>query len=210
MAEELHTVVTSTGLHPSEVARRTFNTVRKGLDPAEVRAYLERVGDEMERLAARDTELRQRLADAERRAANPQLDEQVLTRALGQEATRVLASVHEAAKDVKAKAEENASRILAEAHEQASQLRQAAGSVLAERTEEAGRQAAATVAAARAEATAAVDQARAEAEGLVEAARTVGERSIAEAGELRSRVLADLARRRRVLHLQVERLRAGR
>ncbi|MGH9063406.1 MAG: DivIVA domain-containing protein, partial [Acidimicrobiales bacterium] len=210
MAEEYHTVVSSGALHPGEVARRTFDTVRRGYDPAAVRAFLERAGDELERLVVREAELRQRLADAERRAANPELDEQTLTRGLGQETTKVLAGAHEAANDIRARAEENAARILRQAHEEAARLQGAAESVLGERTATAQAEARRILEAAEERAAALGEETRAEAAETLAGARDEGQELLREARELRARVLADLARRRRVLHLQVERLRAGR
>ena len=60
------------------------------------------------------------------------------------------------------------------------------------------------------EATARLEGAKLEAEALVGQARAECRAMVQEAQELRARVLADLARRRRVLHSQIEQLRAGR
>jgi hypothetical protein len=60
------------------------------------------------------------------------------------------------------------------------------------------------------EATVRLDAAHSEADGLVEQARVECRAMLLEAQELRSRVLGDLTRRRRVLHSQIEQLRAGR
>lgn len=210
MAEEYHTLVTSGGLHPAEVSKRMFDTVRKGFDPQEVRTFLERVASELERVAGREVELRQRLADAERRAANPQLDDETLTRALGQETARVLASARQAANDVRARAEENAARSLREAHEEGGRIKAAAEKVLGERTREADAAARQIVETARSEARALAEQAEAQRTKEAEASRAEREELVREARDLRVKVLSDLARRRRVLHLQIERLRAAR
>ncbi len=58
--------------------------------------------------------------------------------------------------------------------------------------------------------TAALDKVRADAEELTERARAEGRVMVEEAQQLRARVLADLSRRRKVLHAQIEQLRAGR
>jgi hypothetical protein len=57
---------------------------------------------------------------------------------------------------------------------------------------------------------AALDKVRADAEELTERARSEGRVMVEEAQQLRARVLADLSRRRKVLHAQIEQLRAGR
>ena len=60
------------------------------------------------------------------------------------------------------------------------------------------------------EASARVEGAKLEAEALVTQTRAECRAMVQEAQELRARVLADLTRRRRVLHSQIEQLRAGR
>jgi cell division septum initiation protein DivIVA len=189
----------SSGIHAEEVARRTFATVRKGADPREVHDFLQRVSRELERQLEREAELRRRLNDAEYRAAHPQLDEAALTTALGEETARVLRTAFDAAHEVKAKAEEGSARALAEATERAARVREEAEEAVAEKTR-----------AADAEAERVTAAARADAEEVLEASRREGRAMLEEARQLRSRVLGDLSRRRRVLHDQVDRLRAGR
>jgi cell division septum initiation protein DivIVA len=189
----------SSGIHADEVARRTFATVRKGADPREVQDFLQRVSRELERQQEREAELRRRLADAEYRAAHPQLDEAALTTALGEETARVLRTAFDAANEVKAKAEEGSARALAEATERASRVREEAEHAVAEK-----------IRATDAEAERVAAAARSDAEEVLEASRREGRAMLEEARQLRSRVLGDLSRRRRVLHDQVDRLRAGR
>ena len=112
------TISSSSHLAPDEVARHTFATVRRGFDPDEVRDYLESSPTGCGRMAEREQELLRALAEAEHRAANPVLDEDTLTAALGQETARVLQSAHEAAAEMVAKAEAEAERLLAEAREE--------------------------------------------------------------------------------------------
>ena len=189
----------SSGIHAEEVARRTFATVRKGADPREVHDFLQRVSRELERQREREAELRRRLADAEYRAAHPQLDEAALATALGEETARVLRTAFDAANEVKAKAEEGSARALAEATERAGRVREEAEGAVAEK-----------IRAADAEAERVTGAARTDAEEVLEASRREGRAMLEEARQLRSRVLGDLSRRRRVLHDQVDRLRAGR
>ncbi|HLI73002.1 MAG TPA: DivIVA domain-containing protein, partial [Acidimicrobiales bacterium] len=204
-----------------EVARHTFGTSRRGFDPAEVRAYLEAVARELVAAADREHELRRAVAEAERRAANPVLDEATLTAALGQETARVLKSAHDASAELVARAEGEAERIRSQAHEEADHLRSQAqhdADQLLGRTEQttnertAQAEAAANEMRRRAqdEATARLDSAKLEAESMVTTAREECRSMVQEAQEHRARVLADFTRRRRVLHSQIEQLRAGR
>ncbi len=149
--------------------------------------------------ADREQELRRALTEAENRAANPVLDESTLTAALGLETARVLRSAHEAAADLVGRAQEEAERLQRHteqsAHDRAAEA-DAAATELRRRALE--------------EATQRVEGAKLEAEALVTQTRAECRAMVQEAQELRSRVLADLARRRRVLHSQIEQLRAGR
>ena len=197
-------------LSPEEVAHRGFGTSFRGFDTNEVRSYLVRVADELRSSIARERELNRRLADAEHRAANPVLDRDTLTRALGEEMARILATAQEAASELRTKAEENAARILREAHEQAKQIRGKAEGLLAERTVEAEAEAGEIRRAAAGEAAQVVERARQEAAGVLADVEARGRLLVQEAHAARARVLGDLTRRRKALHGQVEQLRAGR
>jgi DivIVA domain-containing protein len=210
MPEERLTISSSARMHPDEVARHTFGTTRRGFDPVEVRAFLEHVARELVAAGDREQELRRAVAEAEHRAVNPVLDEATLTAALGLETARVLRSAHEAAADLVARAENDASRLRAQAQEESEQLLRHSEQVAHDRTAEADAAAAELRRRAHEEATARVDGAKLEAEALVTQARAECRTMVQEAQELRTRVLTDLARRRRVLHSQIEQLRAGR
>ncbi|HET6793757.1 MAG TPA: DivIVA domain-containing protein, partial [Acidimicrobiales bacterium] len=211
MADERHQPLGSTAaLAADSVLRRGFSTAFRGFDQAEVRAFLEQVADELRDLARREENLRQELRAAQERAANPRLDEEAMTAALGQEAARVLHSAHEAAADIRRKAEENAGAVLRSAHEDAAGVRTAAESVLAERTAEAEQAAAEIRAAAQGESNGLVAKARREAEEMLAAARAEAESLMAAAEQSRATVLGDLMRRRRIVNAQVEQLGAAR
>jgi DivIVA domain-containing protein len=193
-----------------EVASRAFGSSFRGLDPTEVRTWLSRVADELRRAAERESALHARLVEAEERAAHPELDEDTLLRLLGDETARVMKSAREASTDLRARAEDNVRQLLKEAHEEARRVRAAAESVLAKRIEEAEAAKAEQRAAAEQEAAALVDGAKAEADRIVADVREQGKEMLAEAQAARERILGDLAKRRRVAHVQVEQLRAGR
>lgn len=204
------TISTSSRTSPDEVARRTFATARRGFDPAEVRAYLEMVAREMLAAAEREEQWRDAVEAAERRAANPVLDENTLTAALGQETARVLRTVHDAAAELLARAEGDAGRLRSHAQEEADQVQAHAEQNATDRAAQAEASAGDVRRRANEEAKSRLEGARLEAEALVAQARAEGRAMVQEAQELRARVLADLSRRRRVLHSQIEQLRAGR
>jgi DivIVA domain-containing protein len=192
-------ISSSSSLSPDEVARHTFGTVRRGFDPAEVRSYLDYVADALRVAAEREIELRHEVAEAEHRAANPVLDEGTLTSALGQETARVLQSAHNASHEMVAKAEGEAARLLREAQDEIGRSEARAEQALAERTAQA-----------EASVTEYRQRTHDESEAMLAQARAECREMIDEAQSLRSRVLADLSKRRKVLHAQIEQLRAGR
>lgn len=204
------TIGSAARLSPEEVAHHSFSTGRRGFDPNEVRGYLETVARELHALQQRQTELLDALSAAEHRAANPVLDESTLTTALGQETAKVLRSAHDAAGELVARAEADAARLRAQAEEEGEQIRTSAEQLAAERGAQV--EAAATEVRRRVqqEETSRIEAAKLEAEAFVSEARAECRAMVHEAQELRARVLSDLTRRRRVLHTQIEQLRAGR
>ncbi|MGH9018788.1 MAG: DivIVA domain-containing protein, partial [Acidimicrobiales bacterium] len=204
------TISTSSRLHPDEVARHTFATARRGFDPAEVRAYLEQVAGEMQSVAEQIEQLHNAVDDAERRAANPVLDEATLTAALGQETARVLRSAHDAAAELVAKAEADATRLRTQAEDETAQLQTRSEQNAADRVAQAEAVASDLRRRSQDEVTSKLDAVKVEAEELLSQARAECRAMVQEAQEVRTRVLADLTRRRRVLHSQIEQLRAGR
>jgi len=215
------TISSSPHLAPDDVARHTFASVRRGFDPTEVRDYLESIATGLRAAAEREHELLAALADAEERAANPVIDDTMLTSAVGKETARVLQSGHDAAAEMVANAEAESARMLAEATEvserlvteatEVSEQAQArADSLLAERLAEADAASIALQERTEQQVAAALDKVRADAAELTERARAEGRVMVEEAQALRARVLADLSRRRKVLHAQIEQLRAGR
>jgi DivIVA domain-containing protein len=203
-------ISSSSPLSPDEVARRTFATVRRGFAPDEVRAYLDAIAQGLRTQAERDHELRRALEDAEHRAANPVLDEETLDAALGQETSRVLRSAHEASHEMVAKATAEAERLLAEAREEIAATEAKVSSQLSDRVAQTEATTAELRRRAEEESASALEIARTEAEGLIAQARVECRDMVEEAQGLRARVLADLSKRRKVLHAQIEQLRAGR
>src|SRR6476646_11418411 len=79
---------------PDAVASATFSTGRRGFDQNEVRDFLRMVAAELARLQERERYLDRELRTAQRVGPNPvvALDEEVVTKLLGEEAARILAT----------------------------------------------------------------------------------------------------------------------
>ena len=215
------TITSSPHLAPDDVARHTFASARRGFDPTEVRDYLESIATGLRALSDREHELVAALADAEDRAANPVINDTMLTAAVGKETARVLQSAHDASSEMignaaaeaarmQAEAIEVSERLVTEATEVSEQAQAKADALLAERLAEADAASTALQERTEKQVAAALEKVRADAEEMTERARTEGRVMVEEAQALRARVLADLSRRRKVLHAQIEQLRAGR
>ena len=233
MPEDSHVVSISSNpaIGPDDLLRKTFPVARRGLDPDAVRAFLSAVADEMRDQADRDAQLRRLLADAERRADNPEIDEAMLSRSIGAETAKILQSAHEAANDLVARAEARATELITEAErlyqehtvgaeEAAAALRAAteaeatealagARAEAARLAEESAAQADALVAEAQQAADDHLEAAQDDAVALLDATTEECRRMVGEARDLRNRVLADLSDRRRAMHVQLEQLRTG-
>jgi DivIVA domain-containing protein len=209
--EDRHIAISSSNqLSPDEVSRHTFGTVRRGFDPAEVRTFLEEVARSITSLHEREQQLRNEIAEAQERAAHPVVDESTLTEALGHETAKVLRAAHEAAGELLRRAETDASERIANAERRESQAREDADRASAEQAAALQEERDKAHRHAQSEASALIDAARRESEKALEEARTECRSMVQQAQELRTRILTDLSSRRRVLHLQIEQLRAGR
>ena len=209
MAED-HTSISSSRMSAQDVSRASFAIVRRGFDSREVRSFLDHISRELEAAEARETELRHQVSEAEKRAANPVIDESHLTAALGQQSAQVLRDAHEEARKALEAAQAQATEML-----QAAQARAGAAAVeteqrVAERIGDAEQVATALEAEATDTAAKITAQARSDGDTLVAHAREQGRQMIEQAQDARARVLADMNARRRMMHLQIEQLRAAR
>ncbi|MFZ4810145.1 MAG: DivIVA domain-containing protein [Ilumatobacteraceae bacterium] len=175
---------------PSAVSSATFSTARKGFEPAEVREFLRMVAAELARLQERERFLERELRTAQRSASpsSVALDDDLVTKMLGEEAARILQTAREAGSQIKVRAEDGAARLLRDANEEAQRLRQEAEIESSRR-----RQDAAT-----------------DAEAELEMAKQHGRDMVNEARAYRERVLGELARRREAAREQIEQLVHGR
>jgi DivIVA domain-containing protein len=172
---------------PEAVANATFSTARKGFDPQEVHEFLRRVAVELGRLQERERILEREL-DARLDAGPPDLDEDTVTRLLGEEATRILQTARESGNQIKSRAEEAAARLLREATEEAQRQREEADLEASRRR----------------------NDAVADAEAELTMAKQQGREMVEEARAYRERVLSELARRRELARQQIEQLVHGR
>ncbi|MEO5902038.1 MAG: DivIVA domain-containing protein, partial [Ilumatobacteraceae bacterium] len=175
---------------PDAVAAASFSTGRRGFEQSEVRDFLRMVAAELARLQERERYLDRELRTAQRNTPNPALplDEEVVTRLLGEEAARILSTSREAASQIKIRAEEAAARLLREASDEAQRTREEAQLEAARRRQDA----------------------TADAESEVEMAKQQGREMVNEARAYRERVLSELARRRELAREQIEQLVHGR
>jgi cell division septum initiation protein DivIVA len=211
MSEDPQVVSSSSSapVSPDEIARKSFPTARRGLDGEVVRTFLIKVAGELGDSLAREAMLRDRLAEAERRLADPELDEATLARAIGIETAKILSTAHEAARNVVATAEERAAELLGDAERVLDErVAVAEAEALAIRTA-AEQEADEYAVQAQAEADSLTDEAHADAVELLDATKEECRRMVAEARDLRNRTLADLVARRRALRVQLEELRSG-
>jgi DivIVA domain-containing protein len=175
---------------PASVAEASFATSRRGFDQAEVRDLLRAVAAELGRLQERERFLERELRAAQTATApdRVELDDETVTRLLGEETLRVLQTARESASQIKIKAEEGAARILREASDEAQRVREQA-EIDASRTR---------------------TDAASDADAEVSLAKQQGREMVNEARAYRERVLSELARRREVARQQIEQLVQGR
>lgn len=155
-----------------------------------MRELLRMVAAEMARLQEREKFLEREVRTAQRSgpAMAAALDEEVVTRMLGEEAARILSTAREAGTQIKARAEESAGRVLREGSDEAQRLREEAEVESARRRQDAS----------------------SDAEAELQMAKQQGREMVNEARAYRERVLSELARRRELARQQIEQLVHGR
>jgi cell division septum initiation protein DivIVA len=175
---------------PSSVASASFPTARKGFEQGDVREFLRMVAAELARLQERERFLERELRSSQRRTSPSSiaLDEELVTKMLGEEAARILSTAREAGSQIKVRAEEGAGRLLREATDEAQRVREEAEIESARRRQDAA----------------------SDAESEIEMAKQQGREMVNEARAYRERVLNELARRREMARQQIEQLVHGR
>lgn len=200
----------SSRMRPDDVPSRRFSRNRRGYDPAEVAAYLEELAAELAAWEEREEELLRELAGAEERAANPEINDDQLTSALGQKSAELLRNAHQEASRLVNAAEETAGAVIRDAQQQATDIQVSAEAASAERIAQAELAAGAVHDEVQSDVAAILDRARSDGNALLDRARERGRLMIEQARETRRRMLTETAQRRRVLLIQIEQLRAAR
>src|SRR6056297_1119994 len=113
---------------PASVADAAFGTGRRGFDQGEVRDFLRMVAADLGR-----PQERERFLERELRSAHPtpdlrsvELDDNTVTRLLGEETARVLTTARDSAAEIRQKAEQSAAQLVNEAADEAARLREEA------------------------------------------------------------------------------------
>lgn len=175
---------------PSSVSTAAFALSRRGYDQAEVRDFLRMVAAELARLQEREKFLEHELRQAQRSGPTQAiaLDEEVVTRMLGEEAARILQTARDGAAAIKSRAEEHCHRMVREATDEAQRLRTEVEMEVARRRQDS----------------------ITDAEAEINMAKQQGREMVNEARAYREKVLGELARRREMARQQIEQLVHGR
>jgi len=107
---------------PDELGQRDFTRNRKGFDPAEVRAHVGKLADEIRRLRSVEQSLRDEVDRLGSSSTSGDLDDANLAQLIGDETARVLEAARTASTEIRTKAEENGARLVREAQERATEL----------------------------------------------------------------------------------------
>ena len=174
---------------PASIAEASFNTARRGYTPDDVKTFLKAVSVELERLQERERQLLGELSLA--KSQPPQvadLDDEAMTRIVGDETIRVLQTARESATLIRIRAEENASRLVSEANDDVNRLRNEIDLEISRKRKDS----------------------ISDAEAEVAMAKQQGREMVNEARAYRERVLSDLDRRTKLARHQIEELAHGR
>ena len=174
---------------PASIAEANFNTSRRGYSTDEVKAFLKAVSVELQRLQERERQLQGELALA--KSQEPQvadLDDEAMTRIVGDETVRVLQTARESASLIRIRAEENAARLVSEANDEVNRMRQEIDLEISRKRKDS----------------------ISDAEAEVAMAKQQGREMVNEARAYRERVLSDLDRRTKLARHQIEELAHGR
>jgi DivIVA domain-containing protein len=174
---------------PASIAEASFNTSRRGYSTDEVKAFLKIVSAEVARLQERERQLLGELSLA--KSQPPQvadLDDEAMTRIVGDETVRVLQTARESAALIRMRAEENASRLISEANDEVNRLRNEIDLEISRKRKDS----------------------ISDAEAEVAMAKQQGREMVNEARAYRERVLSDLDRRTKLARHQIEELAHGR
>lgn len=183
-----------------EIVQRAFSSKGRGISESDVRSFLKRVAQEVERLGKREDELLGRISSLESDLeSKPKVTKHDLLEGLGEQTARVLSSAEEAAEQMVTDAREESEAILTNAKTESEKM------ISASRA-----QADETVSEAQSRVRALRESADRDSETIVSQARTEGRELFQESVVVREQILKDLLRRRDLLLEQIDELRKGR
>ena len=183
-----------------EIVQRGFASKVRGLAEADVRSFLKRVAEEVERLGKREDELLSKISDMQATlSSKPKASKAELLESLGEQTTRVLSSAEEAAEQMVVQAKEESQKALANAKEKSDQL-----------ASEARKKADDLILKTENQAKSLEERAKRDSEMVIAQARTKGRELFQESVVVRERILKDLLKRRDLLIEQIDELRNGR
>jgi DivIVA domain-containing protein len=183
-----------------EIVQRGFPTKVRGVSETEVRAFLKRVAEEVERLGAREDELLAQIEELENDRENkPKVSKHELLENLGEQTARVLSSAEAAAETMISEAKEKSEEMISSAKAQAE-------SILKEAQDKSDAQ----LEDVHARVRSLHENAERDVNTLVEEARVFGREIFQESVVTREQILKDLLRRRELLLEQIDELRKGR
>ncbi|MFN8016211.1 MAG: DivIVA domain-containing protein [Acidimicrobiia bacterium] len=190
----------SVRMSAEEITQRSFASKVRGLSESEVRAFLKRVADEVNRLGEREDELLAKIKQMQENfESKPKASKAELLEILGEQTTKVLSSAEEAAEQMVSEAKAQAEEILRKAKEESeSKLSQVRSQVQSQLEE------------AQSKAKSLSEKSNRDSETIISHARSKGREIFQESVVVREQILKDLLRRRDLLLEQIEELRNGR
>lgn len=183
-----------------EIIQRSFSSKVRGISESEVRTFLRRLADEVDRMGKNEDELTAKVAELkDALEAKPKASKSELLESLGEQTTRVLSSAEEAAEQMLADARAESEATLLSAKNESEQM-----------LIDARAQVEQSLSDAQSRVRALQESSERDAATVISEARTQGREIFQESVVVREQILKDLLRRRDLLLEQIDELRKGR
>ncbi|HEY1734164.1 MAG TPA: DivIVA domain-containing protein [Acidimicrobiales bacterium] len=202
MASDRDVTTSGAVLSADAIATRAFSQARRGYDTDEVRRFLQAVAQEIAGLRRQTSALESRLKSTEERVASPDLSEEAIVAAVGDEMAATLRSAHSAATELRKRTAEEAETLLDASRQRAQHDMSEAARHLAEARTEAQRLLVETKEATERQRS----EAKTETEGQLSSATTEAAKRRADAQEEAGRLVseASVEAERRVTELTAD------
>lgn len=183
-----------------EIMQRGFSSKVRGISETEVRSFLRRIGEEIDRMGKREDELLEKITELQDALeAKPKASKAELLENLGEQTTRVLSSAEEAAEQMITDAKAESEAMISNAKKESDQM-----------LSDARTQAEKAVADAHDLVRSMKESSHRDVSVIVSQARAKGREIFQESVVVREQILKDLLRRRDLLMEQIDQLRIGR